>query len=94
MITTDAIPALSSDSWAGFSNPKAVLLEPLMIVGAALFWVATLPVAALALMALKLWQTSLALASGEMVRPNPLILRRNSPMRFVLRRQSPRKAHV
>ena len=94
MITTDAIPALSSDSWAGFSNPKAALLEPLMIVAAALFWLATLPLAALALIALKLWQTSVALAAGEMVRPNPLILRRNSLMRFLLRRQSPRKAHV
>ncbi len=94
MIRTNAIPAFSSESWAGFSNPKAALLEPLMIVAAALFWLATLPLAALALIALKLWQTSVALAAGEMVRPNPLILRRNSLMRFLLRRQSPRTAPV
>jgi hypothetical protein len=94
MITTDAIPALSSDGWAGFPSLKAALLEPLMIVAAALFWLATLPLAALALIALKLWQTSVALAAGEMVRPNPLILRRNSLMRFLLRRQSPRTAPV
>lgn len=94
MITTTAISALTSDAWAGFSNPKAALLEPLMIAGAALFWACILPTAALLLMVLKVWQTCVALVSGEMVRPNPLILRRRSLRRFFIHRHSPRTAHV
>ena len=60
----------------GFTELKAALVEPVLVVGSALFWVAALPFVALSLMCVKIWDTLMALKSGAGVRPNPLILRR------------------
>ena len=94
MITPHAIPALDSQPWAGSSDPKAILLECLLIAGTALFWFFALPVAAVALMAVKIWETLVALISGKMVRPNPLILRRRPATTAFIRRRSVPVAHT
>jgi len=54
---------------------KTALLEPVLVAGAALFWVLALPVVATWLIALKIWEVVVALSLGNAVRPNPLILR-------------------
>jgi hypothetical protein len=46
------------------------------------------------MMAVKIWDTSVALASGRMVRPNPLILRRRSISNAFARRRAARVAHI
>ena len=94
MITMNAIPALTHESWPGFCDPKAMLLESLLIVGTVLFWLCALPIAALAMMVVKIWDTSVALASGRMVRPNPLILRRRSISNVFTRRRAARVAQI
>ncbi len=74
MITTYSDSALHTQSF-GLAELKTALVEPALIVGAAIFWVAALPFIALSLMAVKIWDTLKALGSGSSVRPNPLILR-------------------
>ncbi len=54
---------------------KAAVLEPLLVAGAALFWVFALPVIAMSLVAVKIWEVLVALSTGHAVRRNPLILR-------------------
>jgi|GEM_PF-5712542 len=78
MTTTHAIPLLGSESWLHRTDASAILLEPLLIVGSALFWLCALPLAAGAMLVLKISQTTVALLCGRMVRPNPLILRKAS----------------
>ena len=57
----------------GFSDLKAILLEPLLMVGVSVFWILALPFVAVSLMCVKIWDTVVALKSGT---ANPLILRR------------------
>lgn len=59
----------------GSADLKAALLEPLLVVGVSAFWLVTLPFAAVALFAVKIWDTAWAFAHGS-VQANPLILRR------------------
>lgn len=94
MITTNVLPAPHSESWTGSSDPKAILLEPLLIAGTALFWLCVLPLTAIGLMAVKVWETATAVVCGRMVRRNPLILRRNSTNWTLPRRRSARVASV
>jgi hypothetical protein len=93
-MTTNAISALGSLSWFANANLKAVLLEPLMVIGTGLFWLCVLPIAAVGMLMLKVSQTTLALVSGQMVRPNPLILRKGSIAKAFLRRRVARTAEV
>jgi hypothetical protein len=75
MTTTFSDSALAPHS-CGFAEVRTALVEPALVVGAALFWVVVIPFVALSLMCVKIWDTLLALTSGAGVRPNPLILRR------------------
>lgn len=75
MITTSfANPTLSPEP--ALNHLKTALLEPVLVAGAAIFWLLALPVVAVWLMALKIWEVLVALSLGNAVRPNPLILRR------------------
>ncbi len=94
MITTNVVPALTNASWPGFSDPKALLVESLLVVAAGLFWLCALPMIAVALIAVKIWDTCVALVSGKMVRPNPLILRRRSLATPFMRRRAARAAQA
>ncbi len=63
----------------GFSEFGTALLEPLLVVGAALFWLVALPFVALSLMLVKIWDTLVALKMGTLAQANPLILRSSAP---------------
>lgn len=65
---------------------KAAVIEPLLVAGAALFWVLALPVVAMSLVAVKIWEVLVALSTGHAVRPNPLILRQGPIKATVARR--------
>ncbi|MEO8439514.1 MAG: hypothetical protein ABI540_04755 [Spartobacteria bacterium] len=73
---------------------KTALVEPALVAGAALFWIAALPFVALWLMCVKIWDTLLALKSGAGVRPNPLILRRGLAKSPPSIRHSAGTAHI
>jgi hypothetical protein len=73
MTTSFANPSLSPEP--ALNHFKAAVFEPVLVAGAALFWVLALPVVAVWLMALKIWEVLVALSLGHAVRPNPLILR-------------------
>ena len=75
MTTTFSDSALPPHSFS-FAEVRTALVEPALVVGAALFWAVALPFVALSLMCVKIWDTLIALKSGSGVRPNPLILRR------------------
>ena len=75
MTTAFSDSTLTSQTF-GFAELKTVLVEPVLVIGAGLFWIVALPFVAIALMLAKIWDTLLALKSGAAVRPNPLILRR------------------
>lgn len=93
MITTYSDSTLTTQSF-GLSELKTALLEPALIVGAAIFWVAALPFVALSLMGIKIWDTLKALASGATVRPNPLILRTGLAKSGLTVRSSARTARI
>ena len=57
------------------SGSKVLLLEPVLAVAAAAFWLVALPFAAVSLMAVRVWDALVALVTGHALRPNPLILR-------------------
>ena len=59
----------------GFFALKIALVEPALVVSAIFFWIAALPVVALALRCVEIWNTLLtALKPAAGVRSNPLIL--------------------
>ena len=93
MITTFSDSALTPHSF-GFAEVKTALVEPVLVVGAALFWLAALPFVALSLMCVKIWDTLMALKSGAGVRPNPLILRPGLAKSGPTVRSSPRTAQI
>ena len=74
MTTTFSNSALETES--GLSTLKSAVIEPVLMAGAATFWVAALPVVAVSLMGVKIWDTVAGLVSGSADRSNPLILRR------------------
>jgi hypothetical protein len=78
----------------GFAEVKTALVEPALVVGAALFWAAAIPFVALSLMCVKIWDTLTALKSGAGVRPNPLILRAGLAKSGPTVRNSPRTAQI
>ncbi|MDQ3546801.1 MAG: hypothetical protein M3429_09870, partial [Verrucomicrobiota bacterium] len=65
-----------------------------LMVGAAIFWIAALPFVAFSLMAVKIWDTLMALVSGSTVRPNPLILRTGLAKSGLTLRNSARTARI
>ena len=69
-------PSLESDSSYGFSLLLTVLVEPLLAMAAATFWLVALPFVAVSLACVKVWDTLMALKSSKAAFPNPLILRR------------------
>jgi hypothetical protein len=85
-----ALSAHSSD----YAGLKTAMAEPALVLGAASFWAAALPLAALSLLCVKIWDTLLALASGSGVRPNPLILRHGLARSGVAMRSSARAAQI
>ncbi|HEY3661805.1 MAG TPA: hypothetical protein VGL24_01485 [Chthoniobacterales bacterium] len=93
MTTTYSNSALAPQS-IGLNEVKTALLEPALVVGAAIFWVAALPFVALSLMAVKIWDTLKALGSGSSVRPNPLILRSGLAKGSLTVRSSARTARI
>ncbi len=93
MITTYSDSALPTQSLA-FTQLKTALLEPALMVGAVIFWVAALPFVALSLMGVKIWDTLKALGSGSSVRPNPLILRTGLAKSGLTLRSSARTARI
>lgn len=58
-----------------FSGSKVLLLEPVLAVLVAAFWLVALPLAAVSLVAVRIWDALVALVTGHALRPNPLILR-------------------
>lgn len=60
---------------------KTALLDPLLVVGVTAFWLLTLPLVAVALLAVKIWDTASAFAHRSAVQSNPLILRRGQVAR-------------
>ena len=77
MTSTYSQTPLASRSF-GPAELKAALVEPLLVVGVSAFWLITLPVAAVSLFAVKIWDTAVGFAHGS-VQTNPLILRRGQP---------------
>jgi len=63
----------------GFAELGTALFEPVLVVGAALFWLVALPFVALSLMLVKIWDTLVALKMGTLAQANPLILRSSAP---------------
>ena len=57
------------------SESKMLLLEPVLAIAAAAFWLIALPFAAVSIMAVRVWDALVALVMGHALRPNPLILR-------------------
>jgi len=53
-----------------------ILVEPLLVVATAVFWLLALPLVAVSLGSVKIWDALVALNSGEIATPNPLILRK------------------
>ena len=82
---------LSPEESAENSLLKSVLLEPALTAAAAAFWLFTLPFVAIALMSMKVWESTVALVSGRPIRPNPLILRYGPATALHLRRS---RAHA
>lgn len=93
MTTTFSDSALLPQT-SDFAALKTVLVEPALAVGAVFFWITALPLVALSLLGVKIWDTLLALASGSGVRPNPLILRRGLPRNGLAIRNSARTAQI
>ena len=52
------------------------LIEPLLIVAVAAFWLVALPFVPVSLGCVKIWDALVAMKSGSAVRLNPLFLRR------------------
>lgn len=94
MTTTVFHPSLTSESSFGLVELKNALIESLLTVGAALFWIVALPFVAFSLMCVRVWDTLVALKSGAAIRPNPLILRRGLVKSSFTARSSTRAAGV
>lgn len=86
MTTTFADSSLKTQSVSGL---KTVLVEPALIAGAAVFWVAALPFVALSLGGVKVWDAMKRISAGP---PNPLILRRGLAKCTLTPRRSPHAA--
>jgi hypothetical protein len=70
---------LSSDTTSRSGLLRTILLEPILTVASAAFWLVALPLVAISLACVKVWDTLVALQSSKAVLPNPLILRRGRP---------------
>jgi len=73
--TTFSNSLVNTESSSGAWLTKALLLEPVLTAGAALFWLVALPFVALLLMGIRVRGTVAAVLSGRPLRPNPLMLR-------------------
>ncbi len=71
MTTTYSQPSLDSHPF----DLKSALVEPLLVVGVSAFWLVTLPVAAVAMLGVKVGEGVNAFVRGS-ARANPLILRK------------------
>ncbi|MDQ3199084.1 MAG: hypothetical protein M3Q46_07855 [Verrucomicrobiota bacterium] len=88
MTTTFADSSLTTHSVTGL---KTVLVEFVLIAGAAIFWVAALPFVAVSLAGVKLWDIMKRVSSGP---PNPLILRRGLAQSTLTARRSTHAARA
>lgn len=64
MIATYSDTALAPHYSFGSAELKAVFIEPLLTLGAALFWIVVIPFLAVPLVCVKIWDTAMALTSG------------------------------
>ncbi len=64
--TTIYSPALTPRPF-GLPNLKAILIQPFLILGVSLFWIVTLPIAAVSLVAIKVWDAGLKSVRGHHV---------------------------
>ena len=76
MMTTYSNSNLNRGPAFGLPELKTALLEPVLVVSVSAFWIATLPVAVVSMLCLKLWDS----VSGRAARDNPLILRRGGAL--------------
>jgi hypothetical protein len=61
---------------SGFSQVRTVLIEPLLMVAVAAFWLVALPFVAVSLVCVKIWDALVTMKSGIAAPRNPLFLRR------------------
>ena len=71
-----ANPQLAAQKEFRFSQGKTILVEPLLILAGAAFWLFTLPFVAASLVCVKVGDALVAMEKRIEARPNPLILRR------------------
>lgn len=76
MTTTFFDSALVSKSSSALLQLIISLIEPLLIMFAAVFWIVMLPFMALSVLCVKAWDTLVALNSGGTPRSDSLFLRR------------------
>jgi hypothetical protein len=88
MTTTFSDSALSPQT-PDFDELKA-FVEPGLVLSAGLFWIAALPLVALSLLGVKIWDTLLALASGSSAHP----IRRELARNGLMLRNSTRAAQI
>ena len=90
MSTTPFASELAPRHATGFSRVKTILMEPLLIVAVAAFWLIALPFVAVSLVCVKVGDALAATESGSAARPNPLFLRRScAPKGSLILLQSP-----
>ncbi len=83
--------AFAAEPAPGFSRVKTILVEPLLVVVVAAFWLVALPFVAVSLACVKVGDALVAMESGSAARPNPLIPRRDCiPEGAAILLQSPR----
>ncbi len=73
MTATHAEPLLADSYSNSFARLGHLLLEPILVVGVSLFWLITLPLAALSLFFVKVYE-----GVKTQFQPNPLFLPRRS----------------
>jgi len=95
MIATYSQTTLTPAPSCEVSDPKSLWIESLLVIGVSAFWMLMLPLAAVSLFCIKIWDTIVACMRGA-TRANPLILHHGTPtpLNPVPRRNSATTAQV
>jgi hypothetical protein len=92
MTTTLLQPLIPEQNPFGLTDLKSVLLEPLFMIGACLFWLAVLPLTGVFCAGVAVYDKIMSLKSREIHLPD---LRRNPAHNpLVLRKKSTREQHT
>ena len=83
-----------SQPGSGFPQVKSMLLEPLLTVAFAAFWLVALPFVAVSLVCVKVGDSLTAMEAGSPARSNPLFLRSSSAPEGALILLSRSPAHI